>query len=83
MLTSPPCTPPAPDTSAGRLHADGTSTSSWTPRKGSWKLIGQNDDFNGGRNARIEAKLQPGTYFVQVRHYSASGAGPYRIWVAG
>ena len=24
------------------LHADGTSTSSWTPRKGSWKVTGPN-----------------------------------------
>jgi hypothetical protein len=47
------------------------------------KLVGQNDDSGVGRNARIEASLQPGTYFVQVRHYSATGTGPYRIWVAG
>jgi hypothetical protein len=24
------------------LHADGTSTSNWTPRRGSWKIIGPN-----------------------------------------
>ena len=47
------------------------------------KLIGQNDDSGVGRNARIEATLQPGTYFVQVRHFSATSTGPYRIWVAG
>ena len=47
------------------------------------KLIGQNDDSGVGRNARLEATLQPGTYFVQVRHFSAGSTGPYRIWVAG
>ena len=47
------------------------------------KLIAENDDSGAGRNARLEATLQPGTYFVQVRHYSAGNTGPYRIWVAG
>jgi Bacterial pre-peptidase C-terminal domain/Astacin (Peptidase family M12A) len=47
------------------------------------KLIAENDDSGGGRNARIEAALQPGTYYVQVRHYSPGSTGPYRIWVAG
>lgn len=47
------------------------------------KLIAQNDDSGLGRNARIEATLQPGTYYVQVRHYSRTSTGPYRIWVAG
>jgi hypothetical protein len=47
------------------------------------KLIAQNDDSGFGRNARIEATLQPGTYYVQVRHYSPTSTGPYRIWVAG
>ena len=49
----------------------------------STKLIAENDDSGAGRNARIEATLQPGTYFVQVRHYSPGSVGPYRIWVAG
>ncbi len=47
------------------------------------KLIAENDDSGLGRNARIEVTLQPGTYFVHVRHYSAGSVGPYRIWVAG
>ncbi|MSR61216.1 MAG: peptidase [Planctomycetes bacterium] len=47
------------------------------------KLIAQDDDSGAGSNARIEASLQPGTYQVQVRHYSPGGTGPYRIWVAG
>lgn len=47
------------------------------------KLIAQNDDSGMGSNSRIEARLQPGTYYVQVRHYSSMGTGPYRIWAAG
>jgi len=46
------------------------------------RLIAQDDDSGAGSNSRIEAALQPGTYYVQVRHYSAGGSGPYRIWVA-
>src|SRR6266545_1351787 len=34
------------------------------------RLVAENDDAGAGHNARIEASLQPGTYFVQVRHYS-------------
>ncbi|HEY0989163.1 MAG TPA: DVUA0089 family protein [Kofleriaceae bacterium] len=47
------------------------------------KLIAQDDDSGAGANSRIEARLQPGTYFVQVRHYNPNSTGPYRIWVAG
>jgi hypothetical protein len=47
------------------------------------KLIAQDDDSGAGSNSRIEARLQPGTYYVQVRHYNANSTGPYRIWVAG
>jgi Astacin (Peptidase family M12A)/Bacterial pre-peptidase C-terminal domain len=47
------------------------------------KLIAENDDSGTGRNARIEAALQPGTYVVQVRHFNPGSTGPYRIWVAG
>lgn len=47
------------------------------------KLIAQNDDSGTDRNSRIKATLQPGTYYLQVRHYAGGGTGPYRIWVAG
>jgi hypothetical protein len=47
------------------------------------KLIAQDDDSGAGSNSRIEARLQPGTYYVQARHYNPNSTGPYRIWVAG
>jgi len=47
------------------------------------KLIAANDDAGAGRNGRVEASLGPGTYYVQVRHYSPGSTGPYRIWVVG
>jgi hypothetical protein len=47
------------------------------------KLIAQDDDSGVGNNSRIEAALQPGTYYVQVRNYNANSVGPYRIWVVG
>jgi len=47
------------------------------------KLIAGDDDSGVSSNSRIEAALQPGTYYVQVRHYNPTSTGPYRIWVAG
>jgi hypothetical protein len=47
------------------------------------KKIAEDDDTGAGANSRIEAALQPGTYYVQVRHYNKTSTGPYRIWVAG
>jgi tyrosinase len=47
------------------------------------KLIARDDDSGAGANSRIEASLQPGTYYLQIRHYSSIGTGPYKVWVAG
>ena len=44
--------------------------------------IAQDDDSGTDRNARIVADLAPGTYFVQVRHYSQGGIGAYNIRVS-
>ena len=46
-------------------------------------FIAEDDDSGVNTNARIQAKLIPGTYFVQIRHHNlASGIGPYTINVA-
>lgn len=44
--------------------------------------IAENDDAGGGRNAQIVSALEPGSYLLQVRHYSADQTGNYRIIVA-
>ncbi|MBK9169561.1 MAG: pre-peptidase C-terminal domain-containing protein [Bryobacterales bacterium] len=44
-------------------------------------LIEEDDDSGKGRNARIIAHLDPGAYYVQVRHYRPRGTGDYRIAV--
>ena len=44
-------------------------------------LIAQDDDSGPGTNSRILANLASGAYFVQVRHYSPDGTGPYSITV--
>lgn len=45
--------------------------------------IAQDDDSGEGSNAKITAELQPGTYFVQIRHYNRSGGtGTYSIRVS-
>lgn len=45
------------------------------------KLVSEDDDSGQGRNARIAAKLQPGDYWVRVRHYRPTGTGKYKIGV--
>ena len=44
-------------------------------------LVAEDDDGGAGRNSMITAQLEPGEYYVQVRHYSEEGSGPYRILV--
>jgi len=45
-------------------------------------LIAEDDDSAGNRNARIIRQLAAGDYFVQIRHYSPSQMGKYRIKVS-
>lgn len=46
-------------------------------------FIAEDDDSGVNTNARIQARLIPGNYFVQIRHHNlASGIGPYSIKVA-
>ena len=47
----------------------------------STRFIEEDDDGGTGRNARIVADLQPGTYFAQVRHYNPERMGRYNILV--
>ena len=44
-------------------------------------FLAEDDDGGIGRNARITANLQPGTYFAAVRHYSDTATGSYRVLV--
>lgn len=53
------------------LHGPGNQTS----------LIAFDDDSGVGLNARIQRRLDPGTYFVQVRHYGQTGVGKYQVSV--
>lgn len=45
-------------------------------------LIAEDDDSGSDRNARIIRLLSPGDYFVQVRHFSPTEKGKYRIRVS-
>ena len=45
-------------------------------------VIARNDDGGVVTNARIITDLDPGTYFVGVRHFSPTEIGPYRILAA-
>ena len=45
-------------------------------------LIEEDDDSGVDTNARISKELIPGTYYVQIRHFSLeSGTGDYTIKV--
>ncbi|MEP7280731.1 MAG: M12 family metallopeptidase [Rubrivivax sp.] len=45
-------------------------------------LIGEDDDSGYGTNARLALDLQPGTHWVQVRHYNReTGVGDYSVRV--
>jgi hypothetical protein len=44
-------------------------------------LLEEDDDSGYGLNPRISARLVPGDYFVQVRHFDRSGTGKYGITV--
>jgi len=44
-------------------------------------LLEEDDDSGYGLNPRISARLVPGNYFVQVRHFDRSGTGKYGITV--
>jgi tyrosinase len=44
-------------------------------------FITQDDDSGPGSNSRIVRALMPGAYFLRLRHYSATGTGPYSIFV--
>ena len=46
------------------------------------RLVATDDDGGVGRNARISAMLQPGTYYAIVRHYNPTRTGEYRITVS-
>lgn len=45
------------------------------------KMIAYDDDKGAGRNGRIVAQLQPGTYYVEVKHHSRSRTGDYQLLV--
>ena len=47
------------------------------------QLIAEDDDGGSGRNALIEAELQPGKYYVQVKHYWPEATGSYSIVANG
>ena len=44
-------------------------------------LVASDDDGGAGSNPLVSVDLQPGTYYVQVRHFSEDATGSYRILV--
>lgn len=46
-------------------------------------LIAEDDDGGSGRNSLIEAELESGKYYLQVKHYSPDARGAYKILAFG
>lgn len=46
------------------------------------RLVSEDDDSGAGRNAMLNVDLEPGEYFVQIRHYSERRTGAYGIQVS-
>lgn len=46
------------------------------------RLVARDDDGGVGFNSKIVVCLEPGRYFVQVRHYDPSGEGAFRLRVS-
>ncbi|MEW8437690.1 MAG: M12 family metallopeptidase [Candidatus Thiodiazotropha taylori] len=44
-------------------------------------MIEEDDNSGNGRNARLSVELDPGTYYVQIRHYDESATGRYSVLV--
>ena len=45
------------------------------------KLVAEDDDSGQSRNARISKALQPGQYWVRIRHFQPTGTGKYKLSV--
>ena len=45
------------------------------------KLAAEDDDSGRSYNAKIIKQLQPGKYYVRIRHYQPQGTGKYKISV--
>jgi len=44
-------------------------------------VVAWDDDLGAGPNARLVRKLQPGEYWVNVRHHDPTGTGTYDVGV--
>ena len=45
------------------------------------KLVAEDDDSGRAYNAKIVEQLEPGKYYVRIRHYRPEGTGKYKISV--
>ncbi|MFN7953355.1 MAG: PPC domain-containing protein [bacterium] len=68
-----------PRTGTLTVYTTGSTDTYGILRDGGCNVITSNDDGGGsyGLNFAIRASVGPGTYYVKIRHYSASGTGSY------
>ena len=62
------------------VHTTGSTDTYGTLQDGSGSRLARDDDGGSGRNFRIEHRVNPGTYFIEVRGYESSTTGSYALW---
>ena len=70
-------------TSAGRLIASTTGTTDTYGfiEDSSGNVLHENDDGGEGRNFRVSAAVEPGTYYIRVRGYDGSSSGAFTLTI--
>ena len=61
------------------VHTTGSTDTYGTLQDGSGSRLTRDDDGGSGRNFRIEHRVNPGTYYIQVRGYDSSTTGGYTL----
>lgn len=64
-----------------RAYSSGSTDTYGTLHSMMCTSIEEDDDSGAGLNFRIVAQVNPGTYFVSVRHLSAAGTGNYTLQI--
>lgn len=64
-----------------RVFTTGSTDTFGNLRDSSCLIIAGDDDRGEGRNFLIEGTILAGTYYISVRHYSASSTGAYTLHV--
>ena len=69
------------ETASVRIYSEGSLDMYGYLYNSSQTQLGADDDSGGGRQFQISSTLNPGRYYVMVRHYNSTTTGEYSIVV--